>query len=369
MKYKVIIVFLLTLFSYKNSIAQTTWTIPGITGSPSGTSINTAGDMLFQSGKKLTFKTNLTSKSFEIEHKTITLLGRNFGWSDFGIFTNNISFYGKQFLYNSSLQFSYFESETTSGFSGTPTMSLDKNLVKIYNSLTWGSNSSELRNDQGGSLELGAGNALSGIGTPYIDFHYNGLVEDFNARIINDRNKQITFQLPPDGQVKIIGQLELNSANSLNKWVFHMPNDNRKTLYLAPIDASGAIWANQFQFRETGQMHIGGQPINHQDARLSVKGKFVAQSAYITDVSQWSDHVFKSNFKLDNLEHVEKYISNNGHLKDIPSESEILEKGFSVADMDSKLLQKIEELYLYTIQLNKEINILKQDIRTCKKSH
>lgn len=46
-------------------------------------------------------------------------------------------------------------------------------------------NSSVLKSDQGGSIELGGDNNVAGTGTPYIDFHYNGRTEDYSARIIN----------------------------------------------------------------------------------------------------------------------------------------------------------------------------------------
>ncbi|NNN04580.1 MAG: hypothetical protein HKL90_01630 [Elusimicrobia bacterium] len=54
-------------------------------------------------------------------------------------------------------------------------------------------NYSELDADQGGSIELGGNNAVAGTGVPYIDFHWGGAgVQDFNARIINDGNNQLS---------------------------------------------------------------------------------------------------------------------------------------------------------------------------------
>jgi len=60
------------------------------------------------------------------------------------------------------------------------------------------------------------------------------------------------------------------------------------------------------------------------------------------------------------LKEVEDYIDKNGHLPDIPSESEVLKNGVSLGEMQTKLLQKIEELTLYVIQLEKEIDDLKK---------
>ena len=69
----------------------------------------------------------------------------------------------------------------------------------------------------------------------------------------------------------------------------------------------------------------------------------------------WSDFVFFKDYKLPTLKEVENHIKEKGHLKDIPSAKEVEKNGFFLGEMDAKLLQKIEELTLYTIQQQKEI--------------
>jgi hypothetical protein len=54
-------------------------------------------------------------------------------------------------------------------------------------------NNSQLQADQGGSIELGGNNSTAGTGVPYIDFHYRGLVQDYNTRIINDDNGRLSI--------------------------------------------------------------------------------------------------------------------------------------------------------------------------------
>lgn len=61
--------------------------------------------------------------------------------------------------------------------------------------IQWG-NDSQLQADQGGSIELGGNDTTAGTGIPYIDFHFRGLVQDFNTRIINDANGQLTLVAP-----------------------------------------------------------------------------------------------------------------------------------------------------------------------------
>jgi hypothetical protein len=71
--------------------------------------------------------------------------------------------------------------------------------------------------------------------------------------------------------------------------------------------------------------------------------------------SGWSDFVFYEDYQLPTLIEVEKHIKEKGHLKDIPSAEKVKQDGFFLGEMDAKLLQKIEELTLYTIQQQKEL--------------
>ena len=77
--------------------------------------------------------------------------------------------------------------------------------------------------------------------------------------------------------------------------------------------------------------------------------------------------MFESNYELRTLEETEKFISENKHLPEIPSEAEVTENGINLGEMDAKLLQKIEELTLYLIEQNKEIIEMKKEISTLKK--
>ncbi|MES2134177.1 MAG: TMF family protein, partial [Bacteroidota bacterium] len=80
----------------------------------------------------------------------------------------------------------------------------------------------------------------------------------------------------------------------------------------------------------------------------------------ISTTSNWSDFVFDKNYKLLSLPEVESYIKANKHLPGIPSAEEVVANGVDLAEMDARLLQKIEELTLHIISLEKEINNLKE---------
>lgn len=88
---------------------------------------------------------------------------------------------------------------------------------------------------------------------------------------------------------------------------------------------------------------------------LAVSGGILTTEVLVKEVTEWYDFVFDDNYKLTSLSELEKFIDSNGHLPDIPSEDEIIEKGYNLVEMDGLLLKKIEELTLYTIELNRVI--------------
>lgn len=78
-----------------------------------------------------------------------------------------------------------------------------------------------------------------------------------------------------------------------------------------------------------------------------------------TTTTPWPDYVFKQDYILLSLKQVEQHIKEKGHLPNIPSAKEVEEKGsYSLGEMTKKLLEKVEELTLYTIQQEKRIKAL-----------
>lgn len=95
--------------------------------------------------------------------------------------------------------------------------------------------------------------------------------------------------------------------------------------------------------------------------RLSVKGKVRAEEVKVYNT--WADYVFSPSYELRTLKQVENYISQNGHLPNVPSAKEITEKGLPLGEMAKIQQEKIEELTLYLIQQNKEIEELKAQVK------
>ncbi|AUP79682.1 hypothetical protein C1H87_13585 [Flavivirga eckloniae] len=90
------------------------------------------------------------------------------------------------------------------------------------------------------------------------------------------------------------------------------------------------------------------------DEKLAVNGNIHTKEVRV-DLNGWSDFVFEKAYNLPTLKEVEQHIKEKGHLKDIPSAEEVSENGILLGDMNAKLLQKIEELTLYTIQQEKKL--------------
>ena len=94
--------------------------------------------------------------------------------------------------------------------------------------------------------------------------------------------------------------------------------------------------------------------------KLDVFGTIRAQEVKIDLAGKVADFVFAPTYKLRPLSEVEKYVKANSHLPEIPSASEVAQNGLSLGEMQNKLLQKVEELTLYVIDQQKQIEELKK---------
>jgi len=117
------------------------------------------------------------------------------------------------------------------------------------------------------------------------------------------------------------------------------------------VDYTGSAWLRE---RCSGACGGGGAFNGTIPSSLAVNGTITAQKLRITP-TRWSDYVFAPDYRLPSLESVEKYIRQNNHLPGIPSAVEAERKGIDVGESQAALLKKIEELTLYIIRQNKEL--------------
>jgi hypothetical protein len=101
--------------------------------------------------------------------------------------------------------------------------------------------------------------------------------------------------------------------------------------------------------------------------KVNVGGKIIAEELRVSLRANWPEYVFEKNYTLPSFEALEKYIQTNKHLPNIPSATEVEKNGIAVGEMQTKLMEKVEELTLYMLQLKKENDALKLSIDALKK--
>ncbi len=173
-----------------------------------------------------------------------------------------------------------------------------------------------------------------GIGTtnPLTKFHING--------------RGITFNRDSE-----YGQFIDFKRNNIKSWQIHAGINNNDTFSIR--DGSDS---SKFTILQSGNIGIG---TTNPDMKLTVNGNIHAKEVKIDLNIPAPDYVFKESYNLRSIEEVESFIKENSHLPEIPSAKEFEQNGVMQAEMDMNLLKKIEELTLYTIQQQKEIEELK----------
>ncbi|MCR5193389.1 MAG: hypothetical protein K6D59_08800 [Bacteroidales bacterium] len=109
----------------------------------------------------------------------------------------------------------------------------------------------------------------------------------------------------------------------------------------------------------SGSLYVTGLSRLGNGFECSYDGRVRTKSLTVT-LDGWSDYVFDEGYHLPSLYELEKYVATNRHLPDIPSAKEVDENGVDLGEMNAKLLQKVEELTLYVIDLQKQIDELKK---------
>jgi len=114
----------------------------------------------------------------------------------------------------------------------------------------------------------------------------------------------------------------------------------------------------------SGDVGIG--TVDPKGYRLAVAGRMIAEEVNVKLQSAWPDYVFDSDYTVPSLADLNAYIRMNRHLPGVPSAAEVKDKGIDLGAMDAVLLKKIEELTLYVLQQQKEIEELRKQIQSGK---
>ena len=110
-----------------------------------------------------------------------------------------------------------------------------------------------------------------------------------------------------------------------------------------------------------GNVRIGAGSGNPGNA-LEVNG-IVRSKEVLVEITGWSDYVFKKDYNLMSLAEVERYVKEHGHLPGVPSAADVEEKGIGLGEMNAILLQKIEEMTLHLIEMEKRMQEMEKSIK------
>ncbi len=181
----------------------------------------------------------------------------------------------------------------------------------------------------------------------------------------------------PDYKLDVDGQIQCMHENPYIKLHDNNTSEDYHSQYLISRDGyflvqayDGSNWTSTMQLRPTIQYFPGNVGIgttNPGDYKLAVNGHIRAKEIKVE--TGWSDFVFADNYKLMSLDRLEKHIKANKSLPGIPTEKEVLKNGVELGEMQAKLLEKIEELTLYVINQDKELNELKKEVENLKEEN
>jgi hypothetical protein len=153
------------------------------------------------------------------------------------------------------------------------------------------------------------------------------------------------------------------------------PNSNLRTITMGTNNLHFKTSTNyEDNFVGSGRIYIGGTlnfPIfngNNSHYRLLVEGGILTEKVKIalSTTTDWADYVFSDEYKLMPLNEVEMFIKENNHLPGIKSAKDLVETGLDVSEMQSKQMEKIEELTLYVIEQNKKLEKQTNEIEELK---
>jgi hypothetical protein len=188
------------------------------------------------------------------------------------------------------------------------------------------------------------GNVGIGITTPQSKLHVFGQISATNY----------------DPQNNLISFVELWSDNAL----IWQGGAGTAFRFGSASNLGAAGFQEWMRFTDAGNLLIGQATQANISYKLDVAGNVRANKIVVNTTG--ADFVFDSNYHVLPLPKVEAFINAYHHLPDIQPAGEMRKNGLDIGQQSDLLLQKIEELTLYLIKQNKEIDSLKDESRTLR---
>lgn len=124
--------------------------------------------------------------------------------------------------------------------------------------------------------------------------------------------------------------------------------------------------ASEFNLEE-GNLNVNGTITCKNQMKVTrIESEEIRTADIKVDMNHAADYVFDNGYKLEPLTEVEQYVKSNKHLPGFPSAAEMAEKGVSLSEMSNMLLEKVEELTLHMIEMQKQIKQLQEENEALK---
>ena len=175
-------------------------------------------------------------------------------------------------------------------------------------------------------------------------------------------NDDPTLLLQSNGLSEMSGKVAMRQSNFTGADIYY---DGLSDELVFETFTGGASEGRMMVMQLDGDIGIGTTSAAISDMaagyRLSVNGKIAATEVRVQPTADWPDYVFMPDYELMPLEELQCSIEAEGHLPGIPSAVQVEQEGIMVGDMQTRMLEKIEELTLYILDMNQEIEALKEE--------
>ncbi|WEK36874.1 MAG: hypothetical protein P0Y53_05105 [Candidatus Pseudobacter hemicellulosilyticus] len=182
------------------------------------------------------------------------------------------------------------------------------------------------------------------------------------------------YKLDVRGEIYALGHLKVDGGDIILTRLTHpygyliRPNVQGFRNLAFAVEGGGPlddlhVAANMSSF--TGNVGIGTGTTGSY--RLAVEGKIAARGVKVTLTTPWPDYVFDSTYAIMPLRDLDSFVTANRHLPGMPTAAEVKEKGIELGEMNAKLLEKIEELTIYVLELKKENMAIREELEAIRK--
>lgn len=193
------------------------------------------------------------------------------------------------------------------------------------------------------------------------DARFSQAKVDINMGIGADQNSFTTLFIKNTNRNAGIQINQVDNNHSYQKLI-SLEYSEPTTEILKAVNTQTGVTSYLFESNGKITINNGTQKI----LQLETNGLLRARKVKV-DTDAWADYVFKPTYSLMTLYEVEEFIQKYGHLPNMPSEKDVKENGVDLVEMNIKLLEKVEELTLHTIQLQKELKEMQLKLSNIEK--